>query len=143
MACFSPKTKARCATFLLIVGVLFVLLGVIVASYGYLKVSGNADIIPEDSDYIKIDVGAAGTILIVAAGVLSILTGVLAILTSKCRNSKMSVFFSCPYMVLASITAILLLVIAGITSGEATSVIKNDACNYDLGGGVTVKSKIA
>jgi hypothetical protein len=104
-------------------GVLLTVLGLIVCTYGYMKLGEGTDIIP-DNEYVKVDVGSIAQILAVVAGVLSMLTGILGILTSRCYNKGFNCIFSTPYIIMALVSGILLLSVAGVASGGANSQIE-------------------
>jgi hypothetical protein len=140
MACFGAKLKARCGMFLLIVGVILLILGLVICTYGYLTLGKGAEMFAEN-EYVDFEVGNIAQMIALAAGILCMLTGVLGILTSKCRNSGYNCFFSFPYMIMAFITGILMLVVAGIASGQAGDQMKSEICQAPFEDG-TVETKI-
>ena len=83
MVCFSAKLKKKCSVFMLILGALNFILGVVICTYGYMKLGEGKDLIKEN-DYAEVDVGSLGQLLALIAGILCVLTGILGILTSRC-----------------------------------------------------------
>lgn len=140
MACFGAKLKAKCAMFLMIVGGILLVLGLVICTYGYLTLGKGAEMFGEN-DYVDFNVGNIAQMIALAAGVLCMLTGILGILTAYCRNSGFNCFFSFPYMIIAFITGILMLIVAGIASGQAGDQMKSEICQAPFEDG-TVETKI-
>lgn len=75
------------------------------------------------------------------AGILCVITGILGFLTGKCRQSKLSCIFSLPYIILALVSGILLLAVAGLASGQATDQLLEQACQAPVDG-TTLELKV-
>lgn len=59
MVCFSDKLKSKCAMFLMVIGVLLLILGIVICTYGYMTLAGDSDMFA-DNDYVPVDMGSIG-----------------------------------------------------------------------------------
>jgi len=123
--CFSNKTKACCAKFVLFVSMGLILIGLISAIYGYF----GLDI--ED----RWELGnitfpsplALFGLLAILAGLFSMLTGVLGVLAAKYKKCC----FTLPFMIFAVVMCIFMLIVAMIAfiGQGATTQVRDAFCN--------------
>lgn len=112
MVCFSVKTKERMAKLVGSISVFMLVLGIVVASYGYIALGGGEETI-KSSYNPGFDPNVAGETLAVIAGALCALTAVLGFTTAYYKKF----FVALPFMILAVVIGLLMLAGAAITSG--------------------------
>ena len=110
MACYSNEVKHKCSKIVLIISVLIFIMGVLTVIMGVLQMGAGSSYTSEYADFDMQGGFAAGTLI---GGILAIGTGVLGVLTGKYKKF----FFSCPFVSLASILAIVLFIAAAIMGG--------------------------
>eukprot|EP00355_Strombidium_rassoulzadegani_P000647 CAMPEP_0168614842 /NCGR_PEP_ID=MMETSP0449_2-20121227/4192_1 /TAXON_ID=1082188 /ORGANISM="Strombidium rassoulzadegani, Strain ras09" /LENGTH=187 /DNA_ID=CAMNT_0008655553 /DNA_START=16 /DNA_END=579 /DNA_ORIENTATION=+ len=110
MACYSNEVKHKCSKIVLIISVLIFILGILTVIMGVLQMGAGSEYTSEYANFDMQGGFAAGTLI---GGVFAVIIGVLGVLTGKYKKF----FFSCPFVVLASIFAILLFVAAAIMGG--------------------------
>ena len=126
MVCFSIKTKERMAKLVGGISGFLLVLGIVVAVYGYVALGGGEE--PIKSGYNPgFDPNAAGEMLALAAGALCFLTAILGFLTAK----FMKFYVALPFMIMAVAIGLLMLAGAAITSGSGgyLAQMKIDACD--------------
>lgn len=112
MVCFSDKTKDRMAKIVLAISIFLIVLGIVVAAYGYFVLGGGEQKIT--SDYNPgFDPDVAGELLALLVGILCVITSIFGMLTAKFKNFC----FALPFMILAIATGLLMLVGGALTSG--------------------------
>jgi hypothetical protein len=88
------------------------ILGVVVAAYGYLVLGGNEN--PITSDYNPgFNPDVSGETLALIAGCLCVVTSVFGFATAKCKNFLVAL----PFMILSILIGLLMLIGGAITSG--------------------------
>lgn len=77
-------------------------------------------------------------------GAAILLTGILGFFTALCRNSGINCLFATPFIILAFIGTILLVVAAAITSGADGAIMdgKDKACAAEFSPGVSISDKV-
>lgn len=148
MVCFSQKTKDRMAKLVGTISAFMLVLGIVVAAYGYIALGGGEE--PIKSSYNPgFDPNVAGETLAVAAGALCALTAILGFLTtySSLKRSRW-VIFALPFMIVAVVIGLLMLAGAAITSGAGGYLeqMRITACDTVAEGdpdGLTYKMKIS
>lgn len=108
------------------VSVFLLVLGITIASYGFIVLGGGEN--PIKSDYNpNFDPNVAGKLIALIAGLLCVVTAILGLLTAKCKKF----YFALPSMILFIVIGLLMLVGGAITSGAGgyMSEMQNLACN--------------
>lgn len=128
MACFSDKTKDRCAMFVGIVSVLTFCLGLATAGYGYVKFGGGAGLLEsKNMDDIKsnakFEISGSLGYLALFAGVICAVVGILGCATAKFKTFLLAL----PFMILSMIVG-LVLIIGAVIAGSQSGMIKDQAC---------------
>jgi hypothetical protein len=125
MACYSNETKHKCSKVVLIIGIAAFVVGILVAVFGAMQMGAGKEYTAE---YANIDVEGGFSMGTIIGGILCIITGVLGCLTGKFKKP----FFTIPFMALAIIIAIFLLVAAAIMGGGEDTVkdVIAQACTY-------------
>ena len=143
MVCFTNKTKERMAKMVGGISAFMLVLGIVVAAYGYVALGGGEE--PITSSYNPgFDPNAAGELLALAAGALCFLTAILGFLTAYFKKF----FFALPFMICAIAIGLLMLAGAAITSGAGGYLdqMKVKACDTIAEGetpAVTYRVKIS
>lgn len=118
-SCFSNKTKDCCKKFIIGVSVVALIIGAVLAGYGYTAIDGT-DTTPGVGSYkteFKVDKNVAGASLAMAGGVLAVLISCLGFLTAYCRNPLVT----CPFGICSFIVGILALAVAGVVFANSVS----------------------
>jgi drug/metabolite transporter (DMT)-like permease len=114
MVCFSDKTKDRMSKLVLGISIFLLILGVTVAAYGHFVLNDGGQHPIENKDYNPgFDPNVAGELLALAAGILCVVTSIFGFLTAKFKNFC----FAFPFMILAILVGLLMLVGGALTSG--------------------------
>lgn len=106
--CFSNKTKACCAKFVLFVSLGLILIGLVAALYGYFGL--DIEETWEVGDVKFPSPLALFGVLAILAGLFSMVTGILGVLAAKYKKCC----FTFPFMIFAVIMSIFMLIVAMI-----------------------------
>ena len=138
MACYKNETKHKCSKVVMVVSILALVMGFLTAVFGFMKSGGAQDLMEkaaksagEDvpdvsfSEDLGIPTDSAVGALIIVGGILTIITGVFGGLTVKFKK----VFFAVPFVAMAFIVALLLLIGAMVALAPAGELVK-EGCDF-------------
>lgn len=139
MVCFSDKTKDRMAKLVATISFILLVLGIVIAAYGYYVLGGGEP--PITSDYNPgFNPSVLGSLLALLIGVICALTALFGFATAKCKNFLVAL----PFMIMVIVVGLLMLVCGAITSGAggAMDQMRVEACDSPIEGSKTIGDKI-
>ena len=126
MACFSDATKHKCSKFVMVVGIVLVILGILTLAYGYAQFSGQSF----ENEYAEMDFTSGLAMGTLAAGLFTAIVGICGLLTAKFKKP----FFAAPFMICSFIFFIVCLIIGGMSLAPSDDVTeaKEVACTKTI-----------
>jgi len=137
MACYKNETKHKCSKVVMVVSILALVMGFLTAVFGFMKSGGAQELMEKAAksaekdtpvsfeEDLGIPTDSAVGALIIVGGILTIITGVFGGLTVKFKK----VFFAVPFVAMAFIVALLLLIGAMVALAPAGELVK-EGCDF-------------